>query len=67
MTTTSMRSADLSPIPLERRQAFVGMRNDIPNIVDTKEFFERSFLKSTIGGATQALIVRFVSISTSGQ
>lgn len=64
----SMRSADLSPIPLERRRAFVGMRNVTPNITNTSEqLFERSFLKSTIGGATQALIVRFVSISTFSQ
>lgn len=55
-------------MPLERLQALVGMPNVIPNIADAREqLFERSFLKSTIGGAIQALIVRFVSISTFSQ
>lgn len=68
-TTTSVGSADLSPMPLERRQAFVGMRTVVPHIADTgeKSLFERTFLRATIGGGTQSLIVRFVSIPFSGQ
>lgn len=58
-TGTTIPSADVSPMPLDRRQALTGP-NMTRNIPDTREkLFDRNFLKSTIGGAIQALIVRF--------
>jgi len=66
-TSTTIPSADLSPIPLDRRQALTGMPITARNIPDTREkLFDRHFLRSTIGGTMQALIVRFASILFSG-
>ncbi len=66
-TSTTIPSVDVSPIPLDRRQALMGMPIIARDIPDTREkLFDRNFLRSTIGGTMQALIVRFASILLSG-
>ena len=60
------QSLETIPMPLERREVFASPSQVVvPNLADAGEkgFFERNFLKSTIGGAVQSLIVRSVSTS----
>ncbi|KAF8622237.1 hypothetical protein AX15_007176 [Amanita polypyramis BW_CC] len=63
---TNIQSVDAITMPLERRQAFAGVPRIVPSVADAgeKDLFERTFLKSTIGGAVQSLIVRITDNQT---
>ena len=58
----SEKPSDLTPMPAQRHKAFAEIPQVFPNIDirGGKDLFEREFLKNTIGGAIQALIVRSV-------
>ncbi|KAK2461822.1 hypothetical protein APHAL10511_006285 [Amanita phalloides] len=67
-TTQAAPQTALIPaaMPLARRQMFDGFAPVVPDVTNTgeKEPSERNFLKATIGGAIQSLIVRVANSQT---